>query len=302
MRSATLWNKWGALWTARPVYTASFIQLLVTQGYRDDQALYLESDTDEQLLIHIPFNQGVHFNFYCSCMLASSCLLAWLAQSLSHIKSLTKHLTLLTCLLHAAVKLNSLVIKSSETEGKGPKRIRLFKNTPSIGFGEAENAPAIQEFDLTEKDLEGEALTLRSTSFCSALHATHRSAHSNQHVFAMYCRFVKFQSLTCLSIFVASNQGDEDNTRVHKIAIFGQSGETMNVADIKKAGEEDKWPPVWAHQCSNTDAEQLCPKLCTKLWCSCHPSGWESSNARYLSEGLCAKSYSLLCAEHYRFI
>ena len=62
----------------------------------------------------------------------------------------------------AAVKLNSLVIKSSETKGKGPRSIRLFKNTPSIGFGEAENAPSIQDFVLTEKDLEGEALTLRS--------------------------------------------------------------------------------------------------------------------------------------------
>lgn len=39
---------------------------------------------------------------------------------------------------------------------------------------------------------------------------------------------------------MASNQGDEDSTRIQKIAIFGQNGETMNVADIKKAGEEDK--------------------------------------------------------------
>ncbi len=54
------------------------------------------------------------------------------------------------------------------------------------------------------------------------------------------CRFVKFQSLTSLSIFVANNQGDEVNTRIQKIIIFGQSGETMNVADIKKAGEEEK--------------------------------------------------------------
>ena len=28
------------------------------KGYRDDAGLYLESDTDEQLLIHIPFKQG----------------------------------------------------------------------------------------------------------------------------------------------------------------------------------------------------------------------------------------------------
>ncbi len=58
--------------------------------------------------------------------------------------------------------------------------------------------------------------------------------------FVVACRFVKFQSLTSLSIFVANNQGDKENTRIQKIAIFGQSGETMNVADIKKAGEEEK--------------------------------------------------------------
>lgn len=30
------------------------------QGYREDDGLYLESDTDEQLLIYVPFNQSAH--------------------------------------------------------------------------------------------------------------------------------------------------------------------------------------------------------------------------------------------------
>lgn len=32
------------------------------QGFREDGGLYLESDTDEQLLIHIPFSSAVKIN------------------------------------------------------------------------------------------------------------------------------------------------------------------------------------------------------------------------------------------------
>eukprot|EP00951_Prasinocladus_malaysianus_P001584 scaffold10908_cov33-Prasinocladus_malaysianus.AAC.1 len=30
----------------------------IKQGYRDDDGLFLESDTDEQLLLYVPFNQS----------------------------------------------------------------------------------------------------------------------------------------------------------------------------------------------------------------------------------------------------
>ena len=33
-------------------------QAKLLQGYREDDGLYLESDTDDQLLIHIAFSQG----------------------------------------------------------------------------------------------------------------------------------------------------------------------------------------------------------------------------------------------------
>jgi len=32
------------------------------QGYREDDGLFLESDTDEQILIHIPFSQAVRLS------------------------------------------------------------------------------------------------------------------------------------------------------------------------------------------------------------------------------------------------
>ena len=63
--------------------------------------------------------------------------------------------------LAAAVKLNSLVIKGPNTDGKAPRRVKLFINRPSIGFSEAESEPAVQEFELEQKHLEGEPVQLR---------------------------------------------------------------------------------------------------------------------------------------------
>ena len=43
----------------QPTWLAFSSDMLCTiQGYRDDDGLYLESDTDEQLLMHITFQQG----------------------------------------------------------------------------------------------------------------------------------------------------------------------------------------------------------------------------------------------------
>ena len=52
-------------------------------------------------------------------------------------------------------------------------------------------------------------------------------------------RFVKFQGVSKLSIFIEDNQGEAETTRVQKIALFGSAGETMDVKAIKKVGEEE---------------------------------------------------------------
>jgi len=86
------------------------------QDHRDDDSLFLESDTDEQLLIFVPFNQNV--------------------------------------------KLGELVLKSTE-KASGPLKVKVFVNRHSMGFDQASGEPATQEFELTEKQLEGEPVPLR---------------------------------------------------------------------------------------------------------------------------------------------
>jgi hypothetical protein len=135
------------------------------QGYREDDGLFLESDTDEQLLVNIRFNQSV--------------------------------------------KLSALTIKGPD-DGFAPKSVRLYTNQNSMGFSDVDSARVAQSVELTAAQVAGEAIPLK---------------------------FVKFQNVTILSIFVESNMGDEDTTRICKIALTGQSGESMNVAEIKKQDE-----------------------------------------------------------------
>ena len=50
-------------------------------------------------------------------------------------------------------------------------------------------------------------------------------------------RLPKFQGVNTLSIFIGSNQGDEETTQVTKIVVSGTSVQGMNVSDIKKGDE-----------------------------------------------------------------
>lgn len=86
------------------------------QGYRDDANLFLESDADDQLIIHVIFN--------------------------------------------TATKLRSIVVSAAD-DGHAPKNIKLFTNKPTIGFSEAEDEKAVQEFDLSPGQVSGQPLTLK---------------------------------------------------------------------------------------------------------------------------------------------
>lgn len=86
------------------------------QGQRESENLYLESDADDQLIIHVIFN--------------------------------------------AATKLRSIVVSAAD-DGHAPKKVKLFTNRPTIGFSEAEDEKAVQEFDLSPAQVAGQPLALK---------------------------------------------------------------------------------------------------------------------------------------------
>mmetsp|Transcript_38914 Transcript_38914/g.83380 ORF Transcript_38914/g.83380 Transcript_38914/m.83380 type:complete len:176 (-) Transcript_38914:261-788(-) len=129
------------------------------KGYRESDSVYLESDCDEQILLHIPFSQQV--------------------------------------------KIHSFALHHSERDF-APSGVKLFVNQPTIGFDEAEDFEGTQTIDLSEADvLEGNAVALK---------------------------FVKFQKVTSLTLFIPSNFADDDITRVGRLLLFGQPVFTTNMS------------------------------------------------------------------------
>lgn len=130
---------------------------------------WLESDADEQLLLHIPIQQSIKLR---------------------------------------AIRFTTLPSHSA----KAPKTIKLFVNQSGVDFDNAESTEAAQEVVLDEAQAKGEK--------------------------AVELRFVRFQNVGHLSIFVVDNQGGEDVTRIDKLELIGVSVDGTNMADLKKMEEE----------------------------------------------------------------
>lgn len=132
---------------------------------------WLESDCDEQLLLHLPFNQ----------------------QS----------------------KIRALRLRTSPAHlGSAPARLKLFVNRPTLGFDDAEAEGATQEVELTEAQVKGEDV--------------------------IELKFVKFQNVNVLSVFVVDNMGGEgeDVTRIDGLDILGVAREGTDMSQLSK-GEDD---------------------------------------------------------------
>jgi len=122
---------------------------------------------------------------------------------------------MLSISFNQAVKVHSLKFRAP-TDGTGPKTIKLFVNQPNeVDFDAGERMEGVQKIVLEESDLAEEKI--------------------------IPLRFVKFQNVTNIVLFVVDNQGGDDVTIINYIKLIGVPCNATNMSDFKrvagKAGE-----------------------------------------------------------------
>ncbi|KAG8948695.1 hypothetical protein FRC00_008499 [Tulasnella sp. 408] len=112
------------------------------------------------------------------------------------------------------VRIRSIVIYTKEAE-KGPKDIKIDINKPSIGFSDVEDAkePAVVQEITVPEDFIAEG----------------------KHI---HLRFVRLQQVNSLHIFVGSNHGGVDETRIDAIDVFGEPVVTTRMSGLKMVEDD----------------------------------------------------------------
>lgn len=96
-----------------------------------------------------------------------------------------------------------------------PKVIKLFTNRPhNLGFDDAEGEAPTQMIELGEKDWNADSTA------------------------NIPLRFVKFQNINSLVIFVESGDGEGEKTRVDRIRLIGDTGEKRDLGKLEKIGDD----------------------------------------------------------------
>jgi len=99
-----------------------------------------------------------------------------------------------------------------------PSKIKLYTNRAQVlGFDDADNITATQEVTLTSKDWDSKTNTAR-----------------------IELRFVKFQNVTSLVVFVVEcENSDAEKTRLDRFRIIGEAGEKRDPGKLEKVSEDD---------------------------------------------------------------
>jgi hypothetical protein len=98
-----------------------------------------------------------------------------------------------------------------------PKTIHIWTNRQhNLGFEEAEDIPATQTIELKESDWDPQTATAK-----------------------LELRFVKFQSVYSVVLFVADGDGDSEKTRIDRIRFIGETGEKREMGKLEKIGGDE---------------------------------------------------------------
>ncbi|RHZ77058.1 hypothetical protein Glove_186g143 [Diversispora epigaea] len=119
---------------------------------------------------------------------------------------------LITIPFNQTVKLHSLKIVPKDID-HAPKTIKLYVNRLNLGFDETDSIEETQLLELTIEDYEEEKI--------------------------IPLRFVKFQSVTTLVIFVQDNIGDEETTIIKELKFIGSPAEAIKMENWKGKNEEE---------------------------------------------------------------
>jgi len=110
----------------------------------------------------------------------------------------------------SAVKISAIHIESPDEE-RAPTSLRLFANKIGIDFDSAKSEAPTQEIALTPSVVAGGAGKPVET------------------------RFVLFQNVSTLDIFIAGNHGGGEETAVSKLVLIG---EQITQSGLKRSAEE----------------------------------------------------------------
>ncbi len=150
------------------------------------KADWIESDTDEQLMLFLPFQS--------------------------------------TLKIHSLQLTSFPPSKSDGAEGEEdsseiplrPKTIKIYSNrTHVLGFDEAEDIPPTQVVTLSASDWDSKTGTAK-----------------------VELRFVKFQNVTSLVVFVVDGDGEGEKVRLDRVRIIGETGEKRDLGKLEKVGDE----------------------------------------------------------------
>ncbi|KIW03296.1 thioredoxin [Verruconis gallopava] len=146
-------------------------------GSSDGAKDWVESDTDPELMIHMPF------------------------QSTLKIHSLQ-----ITSVVPEDVD------EDDDETPMRPKTLKLFINRPNI-VGFDEDIEPTQEVTIQDSDWQ-------------------------DHTATVPLRYVKFQKVSTLCIFVVEGNRNAEKTRIDRIRIIGESGEKRDMGKLEKIGDE----------------------------------------------------------------